>query len=83
MTEHMLTTVDNPWDPFTQFESWEAWDRHAGYHTLALQARIVNTSSDLSLPDQSLAIEQGIDEIISENVSGMHRKVTDPRTQKK
>lgn len=81
MVEHMLTTVDNPWDPFTQFDAWQAWDEQHGYHTLALQARVVHTSSDLSEPDQSLAIEQAIEEIVLENVSGMHRRVTDKRVR--
>lgn len=73
--ESMLTTVDNPYDPFTQFDEWYAYDESKGYHTTSLLARITRTSHELSEPDQSLAIEQAIDEIVFENVSGMHRKV--------
>ena len=75
MVESMLTTVDNPFDPFTQFDQWFQWDTSNGYDSLALLARVVRTSEEISDPDQSLALEQGIDEIIRENVSGMHRKV--------
>lgn len=75
MDEHMLTTVDNPFDPFTQFDAWRVWDETAGYHTLSFLARIARTSDELSEADQSLAIEQAIDEIVRENVSGVHRKV--------
>lgn len=74
-TEYMLTTVDNPFDPFTQFDEWLAYDRRLGYNTPSLLARVCHTSDDLSESDLSLAIQQAIDEIISENVSGMHRKV--------
>jgi len=76
MIESMLTTVDNPFDPFTAFDSWFAFDTRHGYHTSSLLARVVNTSYELSEADQSLAIELAIDEIVKENVSGMHTKVT-------
>lgn len=75
MDEHMLTTVDNPYDPFTQFEEWYSFDQAAGYDSLGLLARVAITSDELSEADQSLAIEQAIDEIVRENVSGMHQKV--------
>lgn len=76
--ESMLSTVDNPYNPFTQFDDWYAFDTRLGYHSLSFLARIINTSDDLSEPDQSLAIEQAIDEIVRENVSGMFIKVSDP-----
>jgi hypothetical protein len=72
---HMLTTVDNPFSPFTQFDEWFAFDTSKGYNSSGLLARIVITSDELSEADQSVAIENGIDEIVRENVSGMHRKV--------
>lgn len=75
MSSYMLTTIDNPYDPRTQYDDWNAWDAHAGYYTLALLGRIVNTSDDLSDADQALAIDTAIDEIVKENVSGMHTKV--------
>jgi len=73
--EFMLTTVDNPYDPFTQWDEWFAWDQHAGYHTSGLLARVARTSDDLAEGDQYLAIQQAIDEIVRENVLGVHRKV--------
>lgn len=76
MAEHMLTTVDNPYDPFTQFDDWYSWDEAAGYHTMSFLARIVKTSEALSQADQELAMEEGIDEIVKENVLGLYRKVT-------
>lgn len=76
MQESMLTTVDNPYDPFTEFDEWLLFDTHSGYHTLNFLARIVITSDQLSEPDQALKIELGIDEIVKENVLGIYRKVT-------
>lgn len=75
MAEHVLTTVDNPFNPVTQFTEWDAWDRQAGYCTLALLGRVVITSDDLSDADQAQAIEAAMEEIVRENASGMHRMV--------
>lgn len=76
MAESMLTTVDNPFDPFTQYQEWFAWDAAAGYHTPSFLARIALTSPDLTDGENELAIEEAIDEIVRENVTGAHRKVT-------
>lgn len=76
MLESMVTTTDNPFDPFEQFDEWYAHDERAGYHTTSFLARIVNTSHDLSDADQHQAIEYAVDEIVRENVLGIYRKVT-------
>jgi hypothetical protein len=75
-TEYMLTTVDNPFNPFTRFEEWMEYDISMGYNTAAFLGRIAKVSNDLSQPDQALAIQNAIDEIVEENVSGMWRKVS-------
>lgn len=72
----MLTTIDNPWNPFTNYDEWYAFDTLMGYYTPALLARVTVSSNELSQYDQERDIMRAIDEIVSENVSGMHRKVT-------
>lgn len=79
-TEYMLTTTDNPFDPFTQFNEWFAFDVTKGYHTAALLARVAKVSNSLSEPDQARTIQDAIDEIVEENVTGMFKKVA--RTSK-
>lgn len=76
ITQYMLTTTDNPYNPFTQFDDWDVWDRTAGYHTTAFLARIVRSSDELSEANQHTAIENAIDEIVSENITGVYRKVS-------
>lgn len=73
----MLTTVDNPFDPITQFDDWYEYDESKGYCTSGYVARIAKTSDDLSKNDQDLAIQAAIDEIISMNPDGFYKKVTD------
>jgi hypothetical protein len=76
MAEHMLTTVDNPFDPFTHFDEWYAFDEAAGYNTSSFLARIIQTSDSLSEADESVAIETAINEIVDMNVLGIYRKVS-------
>lgn len=73
--EYMLTTVDNPFDPWTQWDEWFSWDQAAGYCTPGLLARVARLSDDLSEADQYLAIQDAIDEIVKENVLGVSKKV--------
>lgn len=72
----MLTTVDNPHDPFDAYTEWYLWDLDHGYNTLGLLARIAVSSDDLSEADQQAALEDAMDEIVEINASGMHRKLT-------
>lgn len=74
MDVHMLTTVDNPYDPFKQYDEWNLWDQEAGYFTLSYLGRVVVTSHELSEADQDLASEQAMDDIVSENI-GLYIKV--------
>lgn len=74
-TEYMLSTTDNPYDPFTQWDEWFHWDASSGYHTPGLLARVALSSSELSDVDQFRVIQEAIDEIVRENVSGVFCKV--------
>jgi len=76
MIESMLTTVDNPYSPFEQYEEWYAWDRNKGYHTPEFLARIAIVSDELSPSDYMMSIEYAIDEIVKENVLGLYKKIT-------
>lgn len=75
MKRSMLTTIDNPHSPFDDFAAWYAYDVSSGYYTTEFLGRILNQSHDLSDVDYDLVIEQTIDEIVKENVSGIYLKV--------
>ena len=76
--ERMLTTVDNPWNPFTNYDEWYDWDVSHGYNTASLLARICHTSLDMSDVDNNQAITNAMNEIVNYNVSGMHKFVIPP-----
>lgn len=71
----MLTTIDNPFDPFTQFDAWYAFDEQKGYGTCEYLDRITKSSYDLTPQEQEEAIESAIDEIIRVNGLGLYKKV--------
>lgn len=75
MVFYMLTTKDNPFSPVTNYDEWMSWDIAHGYNSNAFLARVAAYSPDLSGPDQDAAIQEAIDEIVTENVSGVHTKV--------
>lgn len=76
MEQCMLTTTDNPYDPFDQYDLWFGFDFNHGYHTPGFLARIAVVSDELSAADQHRAIELAVDEIVEENVTGLYKKVT-------
>jgi hypothetical protein len=75
MEDRMLTTEDNPYDPFVQFEEWYAYDVQQGYNTCAYLARIAMTSDELSETDNEQALDSAIDEIMEYNLTGNYKIV--------
>lgn len=74
---YMLTTVDNPYSPFSEYDEWYEYDATMGYNTPAFLARIAITSDELSDADQELAIQTAIEEIVKENTLGIYKRVSD------
>lgn len=75
--DHMLTTIDNPFNPFTQFDEWYQFDTQSGYNTLSFLARVCPDTSNLTDTDANELIEESIDEIIKLNPLGIYRKVAE------
>ena len=71
----MLTTFDNPFDPFKQFTSWLLFDEEKGYGTCAYLGRIARTSDQLAEEENDFEIERAIDEIIKYDFRNIYKKV--------
>ena len=77
MANNMLTTFDNPFDPFEQFTSWFLFDVEKGYNTCSYLARIAHISDQLSEKEIEDEIERAIDEIIKYDVRNIYKKVSE------
>lgn len=71
----MLTTKDNPFDPFNDFDSWYMFDMDKGYNSSAYLDRIARTSDALTDEENNREIERAIDEIIRYDFLDIYRKV--------
>lgn len=68
MKIYAITTSDNPYDPFDDFNNWLSYDHLKGYNTSEYLARIARTSDELTDQENAREIEAAIDEIISLNM---------------
>ena len=71
----MLTTIDNPFNPFTQFDSWFLFDVEKGYNSCSRLARFARTSEQLTEKENDEEIERAIDEIIKYDFMNIYMKV--------
>lgn len=71
----MLTTFDNPFDPFEDFTSWFMFDAEKGYNTCSYLARILNITDDMTDQEINAENERAIDEIIKYDFMNMYKKV--------
>lgn len=70
-----ITTVDNPYNPFSQFVSWFMYDVEKGYNSCSYLGRIARTSDELSDEENDQEIERAIDEIIRYDFRNVYKKV--------
>ena len=73
--EYMLTTIDNPYDPFEDFDSWLMFDKEKGYDCCEKVARIAQISDDMSEKEINEEIDRAIDEIIKNDFMNIYKKV--------
>lgn len=60
----MLTTIDNPFNPFTQFNEWYIFDTSSGYDSCGLLSRVAHTSPELTEDENNQLIAEAIAEIL-------------------
>lgn len=76
-TQCMLTTIDNPYNPFTQFNQWFLFDVEKGYDSCGYLDRIAHTSDEFSDEENIDETERAIDEILKYDFTNMRKKIYD------
>ena len=75
----MLSTTDNPFNPWTHYDQWFDWDTSRGYNTasyLATIVQLINANGRVS-DDDALAL--AIDDILEFNITGNYALVPEPK----
>ena len=76
MTQHKLSTNDNPFDPFEDFDNWYLYDIEYGYYSCSKLDRIVKIKDDFTEIEISQETERAIDAIIKNDFTDKFIKVT-------
>lgn len=71
-----ITTVDNPFDPFDQFNDWLMFDKEKGYHSCERVVRLAKFTDDMSEPEINEEFERAIDRLISLDCLDIFKKIT-------
>ena len=66
--EIAITTTDNPYNPLTEFDKWDNYDRIHGYNTSEYLARVVRTTNEFGEGTYNNDIERAIDEMVLLNI---------------
>lgn len=75
MVRCFLTTVDNPYSPYDQFEEWYRFDTDKGYNSSGLLMRMAYISDQLTDAENAYEIEQAIDQIITNDPLNIYKKL--------
>lgn len=75
-----LTTIDNPFDPLTQFVEWFMFDVEKGYNSCGVLARICPEDDTLSEPEKWKTIEEAIDFIVLNDPLSIRAKIIEGKT---
>ena len=68
--DYMLSTVDNPFNPFNDFTSWLMFDIEKGYYSCSKLGRIVNLTEGMTQKEMDDEISRAIDAIVDNDFTG-------------
>ena len=73
--DYLITTIDNPYNPWTNWDQWYAYDEIAGYHTCSYLDRVMSTSDQLSDEEYNKEYDEAVDEIIRYDITNKYAKI--------
>lgn len=80
-TIHMLTTFDNPFNPFVDFSSWYMFDCEKQHNTCGRLARLAKLDSEMTEKEVNTEKERVMDFIIQHDVEGIFFKGTEEQIE--
>ena len=76
----MLTTLDNPFDPFNDFKEWYKFDCEKGHNTSSRLARIAIIDSEMSQKEVDDEMDRAMDLIVKYDFEDKYIKVQENQT---
>lgn len=80
--QFMLTTFDNPFNPFVDFSSWYMFDCEKGHNTSSRLARIVNIDSEMTQKEIDEERERAMNFIVKYDSEDTFFKGTEEQIEK-
>lgn len=76
----MLTTIDNPYNPKTDYDKWMTWDKENGYNTQEYIARLIEMDDEYNVNiDDEVKLneinDRVINEILEQDILGVYMLV--------
>lgn len=78
----MLTTFDNPFNPFVDFSSWYMFDCEKNYNTSSRLARIANIDSEMTEQEREDEMERAMNLIVKYDFEDRYVKGTEEQIEK-
>ena len=72
--DYLLTTIDNPFDPFKDFSLWDSFDREKGHFTCDLIARLSQISDDMTQVEEDAEYDRVVDFIMYHDPHDKYKK---------
>ena len=79
---HMLTTIDNPYNPFSRFDEWNQYDQEKGYFTLSYLGRVVDYDGCYTEEQRHQARENAIQQIVDLDPLHIYIRITEDEVVK-
>ncbi len=80
--QRMLTTFDNPYNPFVDFSSWYMFDCEKGHNTSSRLARIANIDSEMTQKEIDEERERAMNLILKYDLEDAFFKGTEEQINK-
>ena len=79
---YLLTTIDNPYNPFVDFTSWYMFDCEKGYNTSSRLARIANIGSEMTQKEIDEETDRAMNLIVKYDFDDKYIKGTEEQIEK-
>lgn len=80
--QYMLTTLDNPFNPFVDFSSWYMFDCEKDHNTSSRLARIASLDSEMTQKEREMEMDRAMNLILKYDLEDKYIKGTEEQIEK-